>query len=165
MPVIVIAPWDIQCSLCFSVLPVLSPFLLLFCLFFFFPPAMVLHSFMHSAGICGAPVKSTSSSRAGETKKNSQGLSPRSWLGSLLASPLPPLPAIRLDPHTPTATIHPPKCTKTLILPSTLFFSDASQLSHFPKGVFLPPLKEPLRGWGKLERVTSWRRGEDFGVE
>lgn len=43
MPVIVIAPWDIRCSLYFSFLPVLSPFLLLLCPFL--PPERLEVSF------------------------------------------------------------------------------------------------------------------------
>lgn len=88
MPVIVIAPWDMQCSLHFSSLPVLSPFLLF--LRPFSPSSNSLHSFIQQA--FSEPREEQILTRAGETKMNRTPRPLRSWLRSLLVSPLPAVP-------------------------------------------------------------------------
>lgn len=155
MPVIVIAPWDVQCSLYFSSLPVLSPFL---------PASVPLPlqqqlALIHSAGIfrasCGAGPdqgwgdKNEPNSQAlEELAEESAGQSPPRFPTRSLPLPL------SQQPHLTHQT-----CLKTCILPS--IFSQVRLNPPIPQGVFLYPLKEPHLGWGSWELTPKeGARGE-----
>lgn len=148
MPVIVIAPWDTQCSLCFSSLPVSFPFLLRCPLFS--SSNSPHHPFIWQARRLPSP-REQILTRAGETKTNSEGLAEE--VASLSPPYFPNLTPL-FPPHQPHLTHQ--TVIRTFILPS-IFFSDTLQFSHPSKGLCL--LKETHLGWGKRDR-----REGDIGV-